>query len=155
MRSELMAVASRCAMTSVVRLRMSFSSASCTSRSLSRIERARGLVQQQDGRILEDGARDGDALLLPARQPRAAFAEEGVVAFRQPADELVRGRGARRGFDLGVAGAGAAVADVLARARAEDHGLLRHETDAARAPRTGPRSAMSTPSMRMRPALGS
>ena len=50
-----------------------------------RIERAGGLVEQQDRRILEDGARDGDALLLAAREPRAALAEEGVVAFRQSA----------------------------------------------------------------------
>ena len=94
-----------------------------------RIERAGGLVQQQDGRVLEDGARDGDALLLPARQPRAAFAEEGVVAFRQPADEFVGRRGARRGLDLRVAGAGPPITDVLARAGAEDHGFLRHEAD--------------------------
>ena len=31
------------------------------------IERAGGLVEDQDGRILEDGARDGDALALAAR----------------------------------------------------------------------------------------
>ncbi len=44
------------------------------------IECAGGLIEQQDRRILEDCARDGDALALPARQPRAALTEEGVVA---------------------------------------------------------------------------
>ena len=38
------------------------------------VERGRGLVQQQDGGLLDDGARDGDALLLPARELPAAQA---------------------------------------------------------------------------------
>src|SRR5688572_1532956 len=54
------------------------------------IERARGLVEQQDGRILEDGARDRDALLLTTREARAALAEEAVVALGELFDELMR-----------------------------------------------------------------
>jgi len=40
-------------------------------------------VQQQDGGVLEQGAGDGDALLLAAGQARAAFAELAVEASRQ------------------------------------------------------------------------
>ena len=93
------------------------------------VERARRLVEQQNRRILENRACDRDALPLSARQPHAALAEERVVALRQRAQELVRFGGTRRGFDLGVAGIGPAVADVLARRRAEQHGVLRHEAD--------------------------
>ena len=42
---------------------------------------ARGrLVEDQDLRIGEDGARDGDALALAARQPHPALADDRVVA---------------------------------------------------------------------------
>ena len=44
------------------------------------VERRRGLVQDQDVRVLEQGARDGDALLLPAGQLRAAAADLGFEA---------------------------------------------------------------------------
>ena len=65
-----------------------------------RIERARGLIQQEDRRILEDRARQRDALALTARQPRAALAEERVVALRELAQESVCGRRDGGGFDL-------------------------------------------------------
>ena len=48
------------------------------------VERAGGLVEQQDRRRLEDRARDGDALLLAARELQAALAHHGAVALRQP-----------------------------------------------------------------------
>lgn len=44
------------------------------------IERARGLIKYQHARVLEDGARDGDALLLPARKLEPALAHAGGVA---------------------------------------------------------------------------
>ena len=53
------------------------------------IERAGSLVQQQQACMLENRACNGDALALPARQPRAALAEEGLVALGQTADEFV------------------------------------------------------------------
>src|SRR5205823_974247 len=39
------------------------------------IERRRGLVEHQDGRVLEDHAGDGDALALAPRQLHAALAD--------------------------------------------------------------------------------
>ena len=44
------------------------------------VERAGGLVEDQDRRVLEDGARDGEALALAAGQRGAALADDEVVA---------------------------------------------------------------------------
>ena len=67
------------------------------------VERAGGLVEQQDRRVLEHHARDRDALALAARELDAALADMRVVARRPLAspsagDELVR---------LGALGGGA------------------------------------------------
>src|SRR6476659_3204966 len=43
------------------------------------VEGAGGLVEEQDGRVAQDGPRDRDALLLAAREPVAALADDGVV----------------------------------------------------------------------------
>ena len=94
-----------------------------------RIQRTGGLVEQQNRRILEDGARQRDALALAARQPRAALAEECVVALRQLAQKFIGGRGDRGRLDLRIARRRAAVADILARAGAEQHRFLRHQAD--------------------------
>ena len=69
-------------MMSTVRPAISRSSASWTTRSLSRVERAGRLVQQQDRPVGEDGARDRETLALAAGQPHAALAE---IGFRNPA----------------------------------------------------------------------
>src|SRR5678815_5884806 len=44
------------------------------------VERGRRLVEDQDRRVLEDHARQGDALALPARELDAALADVRVVA---------------------------------------------------------------------------
>src|SRR6185436_2563780 len=94
-----------------------------------RVERAGCFVEQQDRRVSQQRAGDGDALALAAGQSRAALAQERVIAFGQLTNERVSAGGARRGFDLGVACARPSVANVLARARAEQHRLLRHQAD--------------------------
>jgi len=48
------------------------------------------LVQDQNGRVLEQGAGDGDTLALPAAELESAVADDGIVALRHFADELVR-----------------------------------------------------------------
>ena len=50
------------------------------------VEGGGGLVQDQDGRGLEDGAGDGDALLLAAGEFQAALADFGLVALRERGD---------------------------------------------------------------------
>src|ERR1041384_1151132 len=49
-----------------------------------RVERAGGLVEDQDRWIAQQRARDRNALALPAAEPRAALAEQRAVAFGQP-----------------------------------------------------------------------
>ena len=81
------------------------------------VERRGRLVQQQDRRPLQDGAGDGDALLLAAGQLEAALADFGVVAFRRRLDEGID-LGVRRGrLDLGIARVPAATTDVVAHGR--------------------------------------
>ena len=53
------------------------------------VDGAGGLVQDQDARVADDGARQGDALALPAGELLAALADLGVVAVGQGADEVV------------------------------------------------------------------
>ena len=53
-------------------------------------------VQDQDARVLQDGAGDGDALLLAAGELVAALADDGVVAVGQRGDVVVDGRRLRR-----------------------------------------------------------
>ena len=53
------------------------------------IDTARGLVQQQDRRILEERPRYGDALALATREAQAAVADDRIVAVGQPSNEVV------------------------------------------------------------------
>ena len=46
------------------------------------VERGRRFVEDENRGIDEQRARDGKSLALAARQTRAAFAEDGVVAVR-------------------------------------------------------------------------
>ena len=46
------------------------------------------LVEEQHGGVAEEGARDGDALLLPARQKAASCANVCRIAELQPIDEV-------------------------------------------------------------------
>src|SRR6185437_2685251 len=89
-----------------------------------RIERAGGLVEQQDARVAQQGAGQGDALALAPRQALAAGADRGFVAQRQGGDEVGGGGGAGGGFDLRLGGVGAAHADVGGDRVVEQQGVL-------------------------------
>ena len=95
------------------------------------VERARGLVQHQDGAVCQHGTRDGDALALAAGKLDAAFARDGVEALRQLLDELQGVCLARRLADLLHGGVGPAVGDVLGDGAMEQQRLLRHVGDTA------------------------
>src|SRR3712207_8451828 len=56
---------------------------------LFRSERRGRLVQQQDGCVLQHGARDHDALALPARELHPVRADHAVIALRQAGDEFI------------------------------------------------------------------
>jgi hypothetical protein len=78
------------------------------------VDRAGGVVEDEDRRIDEQRARDGDALALAAREGVAALADDGVVALRAAHDELVGVGGAGRRLDLFEGGVRSAVGDVVA-----------------------------------------
>ncbi len=84
-------------------------------------------VEQQDRRVAQDRAGDGDALALAARQRQSALADLGVVAIGQGLDEDMR-LGGFRGVDHRVAGrAGAGEGDVVGDGAGKDRHVLRHD----------------------------
>ena len=104
----------RCAIVIVVRPSASRSSASCTARSVLRVERARRLVEDEHGRVAKDGAGDRHPLLLAAREAVAALADERVVAVLEAGDQVVDVRRPRGVLDLLVGRVGPREAQVLA-----------------------------------------
>ncbi len=94
------------------------------------VERGRRLVEQEERRLAQDGAGNGDALALAARQRHPTFADRGIELLRQQADELQRMRELGRALDLGIACAGPAETNVVADRGGKDHRVLRHQRDA-------------------------
>ena len=94
------------------------------------VERRGRLVEDEDRRRLEDGAGDGDALLLAARELQPALADLGVVAVGQALDEVadLRRLAPRRATSSSPA-LGPAVADVVGDGVVEEHGVLRDHAD--------------------------
>ncbi len=117
-----------------------------------RVERAGRLVEDQDGRVLEEGAGDGHALLLPAREQHPALAHHRVEALREPLDHRPQPRAPRRLGDLRVGGAEAAVGDVVAQRAGEQEHVLLHDAD-PRAQRGEGRVAHVHPVHQHAPAL--
>jgi hypothetical protein len=89
------------------------------------IERTGGLVEDQDRRVLQDRARDRDALALAAGELDAALPDQGVVALGQELDELGRVGEPRGAAHLGVAGLRPREADVVRDRTVEHRGILR------------------------------
>ena len=98
------------------------------------VERARGLVEEQDRRVLEDGPGDRHALALAARQAHPAVADDRVVALGQGADEVVGVGGPGGGDHLVVGRVQPAVRGCSRATRAaEQRRLLGDQADRARA----------------------
>ena len=95
------------------------------------VHRAGGVVEDQDPGVIQQRAGQGDPLTLAAGQAKSPFADHRVVAARQAHDEVVGARGARRRFDVGVAGARAPVADVVPHRLGEQEALLEGDADLA------------------------
>ena len=94
-----------------------------------RIERGGRFIENQDRRILQDGARDRHALLLAAGQFQAALAHHRVITLRQRFDEIMDVRGLRGGDDFFARRIGTPVGDVVVDRIVEQHGVLRHDAD--------------------------
>ncbi len=118
-------------MTIVVRRSISFSSACCTSSSLA----ASSELVASSSRRIGGSFRIARAIAMRWRWPPDKRIPRSPRNVSYPcgsvAQELVGFGGARRRLDLGIGRVGPAVADVLARRGAEQHGVLRHEADRA------------------------
>ena len=95
------------------------------------VERAGGLVEDEDARVGEDGAGDGEALALAAGELDAALADDGVVAFGEALGELVDAGDAAGLQELLLGGVGAREEDVLADGAVEEEGLLQDDAELA------------------------
>ena len=88
------------------------------------INAGKGLVQNQYGRVLEQGPGYGYSLALAARQSDGPLADEGVVALRQLGDELVGVGGPGRGLQLLLSGVGLAEPQVVRHRPVKEVGVL-------------------------------
>lgn len=96
-----------------------------------RVEVAGGFVEDQDFRPLEQGAGDGEALLLSAREAHAALADFGLVALGEFFDGVVDFRHAAGLHDLVEGGVGVGHQQVVVDRAGEQHGFLRHDAEVA------------------------
>ena len=89
-----------------------------------RVHAGQGLVQYEDGRVLEQGAGNGDALLLPAGQPHGPLAYDSVVAVGQVADKIVGVGGTGRFLKLRLRSVRVPEPQVLGNGTVEQVGIL-------------------------------
>ena len=93
------------------------------------IQARSGFVQNQDARIGQDGARDGDALALAAGKLHAALAHDGVVFLLEAFGEFVHARDAAGFQDLLFGGIGPGERHVLANGSVEQKRFLQHHAE--------------------------
>jgi hypothetical protein len=93
------------------------------------VERARGLVENENARIGHQRAGDGDALALPAGEAVAALADDGVVGLGQLENELVRASDLRGRNHAHDRHARIGERDVVAHRAIEEQVLLQHDAD--------------------------
>mgnify|MGYP000706986087 CR=1 FL=1 len=93
------------------------------------VQSAGGLVQDQNGRVLQEDAGDGDALLLAAGELNAALTDVGVEAILQGEDEPLGTGQTGRFDDLLTGGTGLAVGDVVRHRAAEQIHVLLDDAD--------------------------
>src|SRR3954454_1740825 len=96
-----------------------------------RIQARGGLVEDQDRRARQKGARQRDTLPLATGQLDAAFADQRAVTFRQPEDEVMRIGETCRLLDGSHAGARPAIGDVLGQRPVKQDRVLLHNGDLA------------------------
>ena len=91
------------------------------------VQARRGLVQKDNGSILEQRTSNGDALALAAGELGTVLADHGVVALRHTAHELIAVGGMCGGQDLLVSGVAAAKADVAHHRVVEEQHVLKDD----------------------------
>jgi hypothetical protein len=93
------------------------------------VDGARGIVEDEDGRVDQEGAGDGDALALTARERVAALTHHGVVALGEVPDEARGTRRLGRRHHLFHGGVRPPVGDVVPDGDGEEEGLVEHHAD--------------------------
>ena len=93
------------------------------------IERRGRFVEQEDRRIFQEGARDGQALLLATGEQTALVADDGLVTLRLGHDEIVRKRGPGGLVHLFPGGVEPAELNVFKNGVVKQKCFLRHEPD--------------------------
>src|ERR1700686_5210523 len=82
------------------------------------------LIQNQDGRVLEQCPRNCQPLALASGKSHAACSDHSIVPCRQRQNEIVRQCGTGRGLDFFLWNLGLAVSDVVANRIVEQNRLL-------------------------------
>src|SRR5437764_8572594 len=93
------------------------------------VQAGRRLIQDQDRRVAQDGARDGQALPLAAGEVLALLAHPRLVALGQRQDRLMDVGVFGRIHNLVVTGAGAPNGDILPDGAFEEYRLWQHHAD--------------------------
>ena len=87
------------------------------------------IVQDQDARVEQQGPCNGDPLLLPAAQGRAALADRRSISFREADNEVMGGSGPCGADHLFVRSIWPAEGDVVPDAPCEEIGFLQDDAD--------------------------
>ena len=107
------------------------------------VDGAGAVVQDQDRRVGDEGARQRQTLTLPAAQRDAALPDDRLVAFGEAQDELVRLRLLRRLLDFFLRRFRFAEANIVGNRPAEQENILLDDADL--------RAQLSPDSSRARP----
>ena len=92
------------------------------------VKRGGRFIEQQDRRVLQERARDGNALTLTARQLDAAVADHGCKSFRQCLDEIAARRDCRTQHFI-VGSVRPPISDIFQDRAMEQRDVLRYHRD--------------------------
>ena len=93
------------------------------------IERARWFVEDEERRVGQQRARDGDPLPLTAGEIRAAFGQHGLIAIRQRVNEFGGARVFGRSFDFRSRCVLPAIGEIFCDGRRQHEAVLRDERE--------------------------
>ena len=96
---------------------------------LRRVDRGRGVVEDQHPWVGKNGSGDRDALPLATRQRESTLTEHRVVRLRESHDEVVGAGKSRCPFDGVVGGVGLSEGDVRGDRVVEQQRVLEHDAD--------------------------
>ena len=96
-----------------------------------RVQRRRGFVEHEYGRVPHHGAGDRQPLALAAGQSATSVGKYRIETVRETRHIVVHGRNPHRFHHVFVAGVGRRVADVVPHRHREQHILLQGDGDVA------------------------